>query len=437
MRFTLSTGSLYTYGFNRIFALAQESGFDGIEVLVDVDFDTRQPAYLLQLAERYAMPILSVHASFWPRRLPAWPAKHPESIARTAELATAVGAEIVVVHLPLRYDRAYGRWLRAQLPDLQTKYPNLIFAVENMPLTWVRRWPFGPLNFWRMNTLKAWSKFPHLTLDTTHVATRGWDLLEVYASLRGQIAHVHLSNARRLGRRRVQEHRRLEDGFLPLGDFLARLAADGYAGVVAVEQGPEALDAQDEAQVRRHLREQVAFCRAHGGGLEETSQPDWRTALRQLVLWLDEAGVGYKVVGGTGVALHGVTVPVHDVDLEMSVEDAYRFQQRFAEQTLEPVALRESETYRSHFGRFEIAGLIVEVMGDLQRREDGRWTPTSTLTEATVNLDGVPVRVPWLEEETLAYIRRGRMERAALCLPHCDHERLLSLLRGERRTYVI
>jgi len=46
--------------------------------------------------------------------------------------------------------------------------------------------------------------------------------------------------------------------------------------------------------------------------------------------------------------------------------------------------------------------------------------------------DGVPIRVPWLEEETLFYIWRGRLERAALCLSYCDRDRLLVLLRGER-----
>ena len=40
----------------------------------------------------------------------------------------------------------------------------------------------------------------------------------------------------------------------------------------------------------------------------------------------------------------------------------------------------------------------------------------------------MPVRVSWLEEETLAYIRRGRLDRAALCLPRCDRGRLLALL---------
>jgi thiamine kinase-like enzyme len=62
---------------------------------------------------------------------------------------------------------------------------------------------------------------------------------------------------------------------------------------------------------------------------------------------------------------------------------------------------------------------------------------TMAATEMTVDLDGVPVRVPWLEEETLAYVRRGRLGRAAECLPHCDHDRLLALLRGEQAAGVM
>ena len=49
----------------------------------------------------------------------------------------------------------------------------------------------------------------------------------------------------------------------------------------------------------------------------------------------------------------------------------------------------------------------------------------------------MPVRVSWLEEEALAYIRRGRLERAALMLPHCDHARLVALLRGQVKTPVL
>ncbi len=57
-----------------------------------------------------------------------------------------------------------------------------------------------------------------------------------------------------------------------------------------------------------------------------------------------------------------------------------------------------------------------------------------TLTVENLDLDGVPINVSWLEEETLACIRRGRLDRAALCLEHCDRARLLGLLRRQQAT---
>ncbi len=263
MRFALSTGSLYTYGLDRVFALAAEAGFDGIEVLVDHRFDTRQPVYLRRLIDRHGLPILSVHAPFRPKRLAAWPQTQPESIAATAEVARAVGAGGVIIHLPRLREGAYARWLRHDLRAWQRAHPKPVIAVENMPVQWVRWWPFGPRELWRMNSLDVWGAFPHLTLDMTHLGTKGQDPLMIYERLRGQVVHVHLSNARREGRR-VQEHRRLEDGFLPLDALISRLAQDGYDGVATVELKPEVLEAEDDEKARFHLGQQIGFCRQHG-----------------------------------------------------------------------------------------------------------------------------------------------------------------------------
>jgi hypothetical protein len=147
--------------------------------------------------------------------------------------------------------------------------------------------------------------------------------------------------------------------------------------------------------------------------------------------------MAWKVVGGASVALHGVDVPVNDVDIETTAEHACRFEELFADRVVDRVALRESAVYRSHFGRFDFDGVMVEVMGDLHRRDGEAWVPTATKTEITVDLDGVPVCISWLEEETLAYIRRGRLDRAARCLRHCDRGRLVSLLRRELATDVL
>jgi sugar phosphate isomerase/epimerase len=99
----------------------------------------------------------------------------------------------------------------------------------------------------------------HLTLDTTHVGTWGLDLLAVYERLKERIVHVHLSNYD------GQEHRRPEQGHLPLAELLNRLAQDDYPGTVTLELGPDVLEAEDEDQVRAHLRHAVTFCRERLG----------------------------------------------------------------------------------------------------------------------------------------------------------------------------
>jgi len=215
----------------------------------------------------------------------------------------------------------------------------------------------------------------------------------------------------------------------------------GVEGVVSmIEDGVNALSgAAWEAWV--DLNHRLAEDPSLHGGVEHllvvAHKPRWRAVLRQIVQRLQQAGVAYKVVGGASAALGGVPLPVKDIDVETDVESAYRFQSLFPDQVVDPVSLRASELYRSHLGRFDFEGLLVEVMGDLHRRQGERWVPTAAQSETTVDLEGVPARTSWLEEETLAYMRRGRLERAAQCLPHCDQGRLLSLLRGEQATSVL
>ncbi|MEW5871417.1 MAG: methyltransferase domain-containing protein [Chloroflexota bacterium] len=189
------------------------------------------------------------------------------------------------------------------------------------------------------------------------------------------------------------------------------------------------------------LNEQVAADSSLHGCVEHllvvAHKPRWRAVLRAIAQRLNQAGIPYNVAGGASLALHGLPLAVRDIDIEVSAEDAYHVQELFSVQVVEPVALGSTDLYRSHFGVFDFDGVRVEVMGDNQRREGNAWLPTRTQTRDILDLDGVPVNASWLEEELLAYIRRGRLERAALCLPHCDRDRLLALLRGQVKTQVI
>jgi len=165
--------------------------------------------------------------------------------------------------------------------------------------------------------------------------------------------------------------------------------------------------------------------------------PLWRAVLRDIAVTLRKAGLPFTVIGGGSVALHGAPIRVKDIDIQTTVEGAYRFGELFAAHVVSSVALSDNGVYRSHFGRFDFGGVDVEVMAALERWQDGRWVDTTSATHEIVDLDGVPVSVPWLEEEWLAYIRRGGLDRAAVILPHCGHGRLLALLRGQTSTNML
>lgn len=272
MRFIFSTGSLYTYGVDRCFELAAAAGFDGVELMVDARWDTRQPDHLRRLIERYGLPIDTLHTPFGP--VPGWPAPEAERIQHTLRLAETLGAQTVVHHLPIRYgyfaihlpgqflrlpwpvhpDPDYVRWVENGYADLQSQ-TNVWLCIENMPAHHLFGRTVRRLHHW--NTPAELTRFPRLTMDTTHLGTWGLDPVEVYAQWGERVGHVHLSNFD--GR----EHRRPEAGQLRLDALLHTMAANGYNRAICFELHPDALDAgQPDAHLVGLLTESLAYCRA-------------------------------------------------------------------------------------------------------------------------------------------------------------------------------
>ena len=276
MDFVFSTGSLWSYSIERCFDFAARAGFDGVELMVDRRWDTRQPDYAQRLSDRYRLPVVAVHSPFSPI-VPGWPPDQPGRIQESAKLAQAVGARVVVHHLPLSVGhvwmqvghkslplpvpgwdmgKSYCRWLERDYPVLQAS-AGVALCIENMPAHHAlgRRWN---INHW--NTPEKIVRFPSLTMDTTHLGTWGLEPVDVYPRLNGRVRHVHLSNFD--GR----EHRRPEAGHLKLDRFLARLAADSYRGAVSLEMSPDALDAgQRDERVVELMTNSLNQCRAWAG----------------------------------------------------------------------------------------------------------------------------------------------------------------------------
>ena len=270
----LSTGSLYTYGTARVFRLAAQAGYDGVEVLMDHRWDTRQSAYMRRLVGDSGLSIVAVHSPFVVD-VPGWPVDQLGRLRHAVAVAQELGVTTVVTHLPFRLYAVLCHWLGHRRRRLFLPVPlrrrelyadflcsglaafeaaeGVTIAVENMPS---RRFLGARYNWYRFNSPAELERFPHLTLDTTHLGTWGLDTMTIYKRLRDRVVHVHLSNYD--GR----EHRSPPDGQLALAQLLRYLTSDGYQGAITVECHPGGLHDDDEVKCKGSLRRALEFCRS-------------------------------------------------------------------------------------------------------------------------------------------------------------------------------
>lgn len=132
---------------------------------------------------------------------------------------------------------------------------------------------------------------------------------------------------------------------------------------------------------------------------------------------LFRTSINWAIVGSLGLALQGVAVQVHDIDLATDAAGVYEIERLLAEYVVRPVALSSKGNIRSHFGALELGGIPVEIMGDVQLRdEDGHWAFPTDLCQHRlyVEVEGMQAPVLSLEHEYQVYLRLGRLEKARL-----------------------
>ena len=250
-----STGSLHPFGLDRVYGWAAETGYDGVEIMMDERWDTHQDDYLNHLAKRHGIPILALHT---PLHRGAWRLGPEVTLVRSAKLAVRIESPVVVVHPPSP-GRPLESWQSDPLEEAREQ--GVCVAVENMPggrarqVFRVRRGScYLPEHLFGLGDV---------TLDTSHVGASGLDLQEVYGKLAGQLRHVHLSDSDLSG---GDQHRLPGKGKLPLKKFLSSLGESGYSGAVSLELKPWPLGTPHPDVILRRMREALEFARDGLGG---------------------------------------------------------------------------------------------------------------------------------------------------------------------------
>jgi sugar phosphate isomerase/epimerase len=253
-RVALSTASTYPESTATAFELAARLGYDGVEVMVWTDPVSQDVDALRRLSDYHAVPILAVHAPCLLITQRVWGTDPWAKLVKAQSAAERLGASVVVVHPPFRWQREYAREFVDGIERMADE-TDVRFAVENMfPLRARGRAvaPYAP----------GWDPvdddYRHVTLDLSHTSVSQTDALAMADALGDRLAHVHLADG--VGSAR-DEHLVPGRGTQPCGPLLGRLADQGFDGLVVVEVNTRR--AESRADREADLAEALAFTRLH------------------------------------------------------------------------------------------------------------------------------------------------------------------------------
>ncbi len=251
-RVALSSASVYPEPLAAGFALSRELGYDAVEVMVGIGELSQDLDAVLRLQDEHQVPVVAVHAPCLLITQRVWGTDPWVKLERSAEMATAVGADTVVVHPPFRWQRDYARGFVDGIARLESD-TGLAFAVENM-------YPWRARGRQVHAYAPGWDpvehEYAHVTLDLSHTATAHVDPLAMARDLGGRLAHVHMADGSGSGK---DEHLVPGRGAQPCAEFCELLATEHFTGHVVVEISTRRADDRDERVT--DLAEALAFTR--------------------------------------------------------------------------------------------------------------------------------------------------------------------------------
>jgi sugar phosphate isomerase/epimerase len=251
----LSTASVFPERTPDAFEVAARLGYDGVEVMVTADPISQDPDVLRRLSDYHGVPVLAVHAPCLLITQRVWGRDPWGKLTRAAEVATELGAGVIVVHPPFRWQRDYARDFEAGIAQMNAD-TDVMFTVENLyPLRAGGAEVAAYAPHWNPVEMDC----AHVTLDLSHTAVSDSDALAMADQLGSRLAHVHLADGAKPGL--PDEHLVPGRGNQPCAQLLERLPGMGYTGSVVLEVNTRRALTSEERNA--DLAESLAFARKH------------------------------------------------------------------------------------------------------------------------------------------------------------------------------
>ncbi len=251
----LSTASVYPESTAHAFGWAASLGYDAVEVMVGIDALSQQVDAVKKLSDHHQVPVCAVHAPCLLFTQRVWGTEPWGKLERSAEMAQAVGADVVVVHPPFRWQKDYAAGFVEGIASLEAR-TGIAFAVENM-------YPWRASSRRGMEMyLPGWDPsqedYANMTIDLSHAAIARSDVIEMADRMRERLRHIHLTDGTRSAK---DEHLVPGRGEMHAAEFLRHLARNEFAGHVVLEINTRRCS--DRTEREADLAESLEFARSH------------------------------------------------------------------------------------------------------------------------------------------------------------------------------
>jgi sugar phosphate isomerase/epimerase len=242
-----ATGPLLLSPLGWVLDAIADAGFTAAEVLLAHNPETRDPEKVLAYAEEAGLAIPVVHGPYMVVLRTVLGTSYVAKSRTALELASAMGAETMVAHAPLRWERGGRAWIASGEMDAEAAEHGVRFAMENL-------YPVLGRSISTVVTPEDFAPFDSIVFDTSHFAVAGIDIFEAWQALSDRVVHLHVSDNFGNGK---DSHAPIGSGVLPLEEFLATVGASGYAGTITLELDVRAYLDTRESFVAFLARERV------------------------------------------------------------------------------------------------------------------------------------------------------------------------------------
>lgn len=218
---------------DRIIASFKKAGINGFELLVPSLTSDENIQEIKEIMSKNKFSVNSIHQS-----LTSLISITLAEIERLCLIANIFSAKIIVLHAGAIGNKLSDNVFIQKLKTLQKKY-QITFGVENMPpspFSIYKKYTYEKNAF----TAAVRSTGLSMTLDTTHLAHAGGNIIEFFLENKNRIVNIHLSDYKShwLNKKLLLQnytHLPLHNGELPIKQFLKTLKKENYQGAITLE----------------------------------------------------------------------------------------------------------------------------------------------------------------------------------------------------------